>query len=176
MNLANSIYTTILQHINNWNYRIHPLILDRYLYNPKKRTYLFTIRDRFRRSSTQHAIQDTCNPKFRNILDGLHPWDSFTLGKIAAFSNNRIIVGNDSSNASDYSDCDYYAISRDVKLINTDIINKSLVFEYKTTGRQIKLGFLELCNKHPILNAITGTSAFEIGQLITNNFLQCITF
>jgi hypothetical protein len=169
MNIIGTVYKNIIQHVRHIiNYKLYPLKLDSYSYDFTKQTYTFIIRSYFKRAIIKYSIEDIDFNQFKSICEHMNPIDSFLLGKISMYYKNNIIIEKQYN----YKNNSNYIIPNKIKLIAIDYINQSFIFEHSYSTRKLKLKFNETYHIESILQSIDSCTAFKVGQIVANNFLQ----
>ena len=168
-----TILSNIINEINNLQYKKYALKLDNCHYDKQEKSYIIGFRYPSKRNIINVPI--TLIKQFDNLLNYLHPSDSFFLGELNSMQSQKVtgIIKHNLYADNDRSD---YIMESSVELIETDMINNLVKFRHKHSNKITAVHFSEMSAKHPILNAVNGSEAFNIGQVIANNYIQHFTF
>jgi hypothetical protein len=148
-------------------YREYGLKLEDYYYDHKKSIYMVVLRFRNKNAIIKRSILSIIKDK--NLINNLHPYDSYQIGKIKTMNENKYIVTNVQIER-DFDD--YYVIDPCVDWVGTDLTENKLVFKAKSSSSQIKVSIDKFCKDFKLINAVGATNAFLIGSIVTSCYLQ----
>lgn len=160
-----NILVSISNYIRKYNYLEYLFKLEGYKYNHISKSYEVILRFRLKRASVKFSIAELS--KSKEVLELLHPGDSFVVGQILALQQNKIILKNKVECSNDYDN--FYVISPSCSWIAIDFEHHDLVFKHNVSGITSKVGALDITATHPLLRSISGISSFEIGYFVMNN-------
>lgn len=148
-------------------YKEYCLKIEDYYYDQKKSMYIVVLRFRNKNAVVKSYIKDIIENK--NLINSLHPYDSYLIGTIKTMQENGYYVNN-AQVERDFDD--YYIINPCVEWVGTDFTANQLIFKAKSSLSEIKISIEEFCKNAKLMRAIGSNSAFLIGSLVTQTHLQ----
>jgi len=153
--------------INSLFYREYGLKLEDYYYDYKKSIYMVVLRFRNKNAIIKKSILSVVKDK--KLINNLHPYDSYQIGKIKTMNENKYIV----TTAQIERDFDeYYIIDQCVDWVGTDFTENKFIFRARSSTSQIKISIEHFCRNFRLISAVGAANAFLIGSIATNFDLQ----
>lgn len=149
----------------------YQLKLEGYKYLPDKNTYILMFRIRTKPITQQLDVNELFFDS--ELLDLIHPIDSYIVGIIYGICRNQVKVYNDSI-LERFQKPDSYRIVDPSLWVTTQYMNEEtdfIVLQNKSRAGSFKVSISELCKKTFLLDAIGSRESCKLGFFISEKFI-----